>query len=687
MHLLSGTDHAAVVLLLIAGFGSVPSSAADFNIVEPQAFCKFQANRIYVDIVGRLIDRFHYLIAIETMDSTQDPMFASLQCALDGIKKPLILYKLKEFIRQTHRKQQDPAFGKDINAYSKVETFLSRGTYEIFTQYLIPTMAIANPLARLILVGLDLEPQQIVDIFKLTWLQYGIPNMLIINRRNITAEICLLNPFLTEPGMIGKRNIRCEVVHSLAAVKHHVLWVEQFFKQRIRNLQGYRLRVAIGDVEQMSMPLYGSDGRIVRYEYLDGEIVEIIRQYLNSTIEYVILPGQLSTGFVYPNGSVGGSLELIRTNRIDLAANSRIIHSYNIQNLQYLRQLTTTKLVFIVPKNYYQSRSKDRVFFNIFTWSFYAVNFTIAAVFPLLLKLVDRHQHSYSGALMYTLSVTLAVSTRLPKNLHARLVLCGIMIYTLISYSIWQAVIIKRLNIRDDRVDDLQTLEELLDSKLFLKIPVAYGDFLRPSLQQKPFSMDVLHQKLYQEASIAGKNVTGATLITEMLTTKASAVLIHDLRTETVRARFFDNEQMQSLIHVINEHIFEFYTAMALPKVSPLLEPLNEITVRCVETGIVAHQLNKIQFKGTLYMIAKNRANPNQGMHPGAKRFDLGVWRNVFFFYAGLNALAFLVFLMELAVHKWSTRNRCAIGHRSSRYQPARRSEEARGSIQLESVE
>ncbi|KAL1399969.1 hypothetical protein pipiens_007805 [Culex pipiens pipiens] len=623
--------------------------SSNYSIVMPTSYCTLTSNVIYIELIKRLLEDLHYLNVVETSDG-QNPSVTALQCTLDGLKQPLTLYTIDKLLKEVYKRKTSEK-SLDINPYSHLEGFLSRATYEVFMNKLIPVAAQLNPIAKLVLVGYRLTQEEILKLFRRAWIDYRVPNMFVLNRADeASIESCLLNPYRTEPGTIDERNLECEVIVDLEDVTDYVEFVQQFLHDRVHSLNKFPLKIAIADVDLMSLAVHGPQGKIQRFTYLDGEIVEIMRQHLNFTTEFVILPSQLSTGFVYPNGSLGGSLELIENSQIDLAANSRIIHSYNCKNLQYLRQLTTTKLIFIVPQNYYNSRSRDRVFFNTFTWSFYAVNIILATTVPLLLKLIDR-QNKFPGLMMHTLAVTLAVSTRLPTRIHARLIFSGILLYTIITYSIWQAIIIKRLNTNNDHLDDIQKIDELLDSKLVPMIPVAYATFIQPARKEVQ-DQDIPYKKLSRKSSVAGKNVTGAALIATMLASRSTAVMIHDLRAGVVKARFYDDERMQSLIHVIGEHVFEFYTAMALPKDSPLLEPLNEITVRCVEAGIVENELSRIQFKETLYMIEKNRDQHRMGLDAGARRFNLGVWKNVFYYYLVLNGLALVVFILELIVHK-----------------------------------
>ncbi|XP_053699226.1 uncharacterized protein LOC128746205 [Sabethes cyaneus] len=632
------------------------SAAAANSFLPVTDYCSSTVNLIFAEFVKRYMRDAEYLTGIETHD-VQDGLPASLQCILNSINKPLVLYSFDEFLKVGSRSTFSSA---NINGYSRLETFVTRGTYRTFKESLIPSVARLNPLAQLIVSGRYITKEQIVNLFRLAWIDYSMPNVILLNRvDNTSYESCVFNPFLTEPSTIDGRNIHCHAMQSLDEVRLNIHRTKQIIVDRVQNLQHYPLRIAIANVELMSQPIYNKNHTLVRFCYLDGEIVDIMKQTMNFTPKFVILPSQLSTGFVYPNGSLGGSLELIESGQVDLAANTRIIHIYQTKNVQYLQYLMTTKLVFIVPKNFYQSRSRDRVFFNTYTWSFYAVNVVIAVTFPMILKIVDYkpvevRKETYMAAVMHILAVTLAVSTKLPKRSNARTAICGILLYNLVSYSIWQAVIIKRLNTNNDKMDDIQDLDALLSSNLELKVPVAYGQFIRPDNAEYS-TMSTLQRKLYQEATVANNNVTGAVLISDMVQFRSSAVLIHDIRSDVLKSRFYDDRQLRSFIHVINEHVFEFSTTMALPKNSPLVDRFNQITTRCVESGIVAHQLAKIPLKGYLYQIERNRNSSRKGLDgqaDGAKIFDMQVWRNVFYYYFAFNAVAIVVFLGEIFTHR-----------------------------------
>uniref|UniRef100_A0A499FTN2 Ionotropic glutamate receptor C-terminal domain-containing protein n=1 Tax=Anopheles arabiensis TaxID=7173 RepID=A0A499FTN2_ANOAR len=377
-------------------------------------------------------------------------------------------------------------------------------------------------------------------------------------------------------------------------------------------------------------------------------MVEIFRQRMNFTIKYLELNYQESVGFISSNGSIGGSLKMLEENTIDLAANSRSIMQHPMRNLQYVHFLCPIRLVFVVPFNYFANRYK-MVFFHAYSLQMYLTNIAMAVLIPSLLLVLMRRDFSvpaYVKESFRILAIVFACSVALPRNTRHRLVLMGLMFYSIVAYSAWQGITIVQLNQDDEKLRNIQTLEELAQTDLDLKAIVTFGNAIRG----KAWNGSDVRGRIAARLDVQW-TPSNISIIPEVADNRTTAVPIIEYFVEVVRSRYFDSVRKRSKVYFIHEPFIEYLTAMALPKNSPLFPTIRRLTMSCLENGIVNFQLSLIRHKGVLLQIAQNR-NRTLRDEPPARKVNLFNMRFVFYVYLVMNGGAILVFFFELAYHR-----------------------------------
>ncbi|XP_050091864.1 uncharacterized protein LOC126575280 [Anopheles aquasalis] len=665
-----------VVLLLIVQLGH-HLAGANIRVERSQVYCHSPAFLIYEELVTAYLKGYRSITIMVGSGVEDNAVMEAIKCKYDQLlHSSYKLYTVDNYLKLVDEDRANPAYGYQPNPYPYGEAFHCEANKSVTTEKLLPAIAFRNPIARVILLIRGIAKHDMLQLFRVAWFEYKLLNILLLSRVDArTLMVCLFNPYLTEPSVLDERNLFCHRLRVLADVFHFNKQVNRFIRDRIRNLHQYPLRIAITDVELMSKAVHFQNNSISHYQYLDGEMVEIMRQRMNFSIQYIELNYQESVGFITSNGSLGGTLAMIEHNTIDLAANSRTIMQHPMRNLLYVHFLCPIRLVFVVPINYYANRFK-LVFFHRFSLQMYLTNFGLSLVLPLLLVALIRRDLSIGAYLkeaFRTLAILFATSVRLPRDHHRRLVLMGLMFYSIVAYSAWQGMTIIQLNKDEEKLRNIHTLDELLDSSLQLKAILSFGNVIRSKIWNGTDVRGRLAVRI--EVQTVPSNISIIPLVAD---NRTAAVPIIEYFTDVVKARYFDPVRKESKLYSIPQPLVEYMTAMALPKNSPLFPSIRRITMNCVENGIVHYQLSLIRTKGMLLQIAQNR-NKTLRPDPQTRQVKLFNMRNVFLVYIVMNGLSIVVFCLELhRFHRAVSRQR---KKRQGRKERAHRVERSRSIV------
>ncbi|XP_058056026.1 uncharacterized protein LOC131207430 [Anopheles bellator] len=613
--------------------------------------CNTPSFLIYEQLVTGYLKGHQLITTIIGSEMTDNVLMEAMQCEYNRlVLSSYKLYTVDTYLKLVESDRADRTYGLNNNPYSFWEAFHCEANLSATVDHLLPAIAFRNPMTKVILLIRKIAKYDMLQIFHVAWFKYRLLNVLILSRVDPdTLMVCLFNPYLTEPSVLDDRNMFCHRLSTIDEVAAFNRDVDQFTRERIRNLHLYPLRIAITDVDLMSKAVRYGNGTIRRYEYLDGEMVEIMRERLNFSVQFVELSYQESVGFVTSNGSLGGTLQMLEQNSIDLAANSRSTIEYPMRNLHYVHFLCPLRLVFVVPNNYYANRFKV-VFFHTFSIQMFIFDFGISLALPFLLLVVMRSRLSvaaYAEEVFRTLAIALATTVSMPRGLRPRLVLMGLMFYSIVAYSAWQGVTIIRLNMDDEKLHNINTLKELLESDLELQAILSFGN----AIWSKNWSTKDVRGKLAARLNVQA-NPSSQSLLPLVADNRTSASLIIEYFTDVVKSRYFNTERKQSKVHIVPQYFIEYMTAMAIPKNSPLLPSVTGLTMGCLENGIVNHQLALIRIKGMLLHIARNR-NKTLSFEAETRKVTLNNMRIVFSAYVAMNGVAILVFIYEICKYRY----------------------------------
>lgn len=532
-----------------------------------------------------------------------------------------------------------------------MEAFFSWGSVETLISDILPHIGHQNPQAKVILETNKLIHTDLMLVFTVAWTEYKILNLLVMNFwENNKIENCMYNPFGTE-----EQALFCTNLTDDEAIEVYFAKVDHYTLHRITKLNGYPLSIAIHE----------SDGSTSAFDCIlddfemtdvDMNILKVMQNMMNFSANFIFSNLELSVGYVGANGSLAGTLGWIESNQIDLAANSRIIHCYETGNLLYLDYITTEKLKFLVPIDYFKHRDKEVIFINPFSLSYLTINTLLSFLIPLLMLSMDkfavprgtREDHSTFGeSIMRMIGILYNESVRLPRNPQKRWILFGMLVYNVVSYPVWQAITIRYLNSDNHHLNNINSLQELLDSKLQLKVSKYHHHVV---IHEGTRFQNRLYRSLANRLSTDGTSSI-RTAIENIITQRDSAFLTSGVYAPLVLAgsyKWAPNTTHTSGVYVIPEPIYEFYKSMVVPKTSPFIQTFNAIISRCVESGVVERQNRQVQ--GIVELLTIRRLKE---LGKGKERlFDMEVLWFLFVFYLIMMLLSTVVFVLEIVHYR-----------------------------------
>ncbi|XP_058464154.1 uncharacterized protein LOC131438256 [Malaya genurostris] len=544
---------------------------------------------------------------------------------------------------------------------STVEAFLSWGSSEILTNEILPYIAHENHKAKIILISYCLTSNRKSEIFYKAWYEYKLLNVFIINYLSESRiQACLFNPFTKNRNetKITSTDLFCTILRNNEQAKNYIGHFNNFVQNRITNLNGYTLTIAMHESEG-SISAFDCILDNITLSDIDTQILTIMREKMNFTVSFVESELELSMGFVFPNGSLAGSLGLIENNHVDLAANSRIIYDYGTTNLLYLDHIGTEKLIFLVPSNYFENRDKHIIFINPFSITYIIVNFILAVIIPLISVSLEKinnylgpleEQTSFVGSALQTLGIIYSISWKLPTTPKKRWIIFGLLVYNIVTYAVWQAVTIGYLNSDNQYLNNINSLDELLETSLTLKVSKYHKQMVThaSSNSQNPNNR-LLSERLTTENTAAIR-----TAVEEIITHRRSAFLISGVYVQLIKSgsyKWIDGHNTG--IYAISTPVYEFYKSMVVPKTSPFVRSFNDIIARCVESGFIEYQNQQLE---TVVNVLEIRHQLEAEVRNDKHIFDMAILQKFFLLYLMLMALSIVVFILEIVIKPC---NRC----------------------------
>ncbi|KAL1502679.1 hypothetical protein ABEB36_007792 [Hypothenemus hampei] len=447
---------------------------------------------------------------------------------------------------------------------------------EVFWQYLHGTDIkefedTARSLHALFFLNPETEIRDAAEILTYLWTKFGILNAIaqIPCSPKYSRYIAVYKPF-----QLNFRNTLGKVQLHLV---EHVFKYPSSIRNNVGNLHKYPVKVSIFKryptalpelprtlqglkIYQKNIPFYGMDGMIL------SEIV----QKLNFTLKIVSTPETQRYGFVAPNGTIIGSLQLIAARKVDFQAVARYIDIYPI-SMEYSWPITFDYMGFLVARS-----GRLPNWLKIYEIFLDNTNLLLTSIWVVccLVNLLFQPDAGKAFTEIYCIAIghsqksIVNPGTSLSKSIF----IGSCLIISLVLITLLTAALIKTLS-SESWCPDIQTLEELTQSKIKIK---SSANILK-------FCNSTLYGKLSKQIQIFDSNLSDEDLVTEY---KNLAVLVRVKDTQLKIGTHYIDINGTPLLHIIPDYIANNFVAYAFPKGSPYLLIINNILTRLQEAGL-----------------------------------------------------------------------------------------------------
>jgi hypothetical protein len=205
----------------------------------------------------------------------------------------------------------------------------------------------------------------------------------------------------------------------------------------------------------------------------------------------------------------------------------------------------------------------------------------------------------------------------------------------LTTTSIWQANLIRALNTDTSKLTEINTLDQLANIKLLVKVFSMYVSMN---------SLSSMNLEKWEDLS----NANGLEPYIEIVAHRNSTVLVPIF--------YYKNDPRlvvyNSKLWVVPEILTNYYTAMIVPKTSPFIDKFNEVTDRFLETGLSEAEIRKLYNVIYVTHIGHNKNGTLPAEKATNKVIDLETIFIVFYVIMVLYLLAILVLIGEIMVYK-----------------------------------
>jgi hypothetical protein len=476
-----------------------------------------------------------------------------------------------------------PSKKESISAFSRSYGFIivSETVKEAFD--IVKAIQSQNPRSKLLVLLENCTNDEAQEILREAFHKHKMLNVAVLLFTN-EVELLMYNPY---SGTLKVRNP--QFIKFRFTSENDFDQMKIFMNERVRNLQGFPLKVNIFEFPMVSKPEYNDEGKISHYSYVDGEQLSVIAKSMNFKPIY----DETFTakyGFQFPNGTFVGALAEIEYERVELLANPRLISDlYNVTKAAFLQPLAVLPLSFIIRKRKRQKLIMISIYSQFDTPS-KIISITLTVLFPIIYTLISKWEQkiinsrkkskSITESVLYSFAIMNNISMKHSRNFITRFMVAIILFYALIMTTIFQSTFVKNLNTNQE-IGKLSKIHQLVDEGYKIKMPAFVAlIFKNTGLDKVSWVMNKTHQNYLDVA------VPSSDLVKILDPDQKIAYLWNNLYVTNYLNQFYDNITGENLFEIIPEPAFQFYIALMAPKSSNFIESFNEVIIRYVEGGV-----------------------------------------------------------------------------------------------------
>lgn len=646
----------AVIVVIIfdpidgfSGDGADDNSTASpsFEKLEViQDFCSPLMQLSYETVVSYFSDQ--YYLTILDLDKVGLHAMETLTCFnVDHLRAVDIIKDLESL------DFGPPIDESSVSPFPTTRGYFMRGKSEEVNEFL-EKVAEFNTRTKLMLDITDIPLDEATETVKEAFNKHKLLNVATIkaSQDNETElNVCMFNPF---SGNKQERNptIHCFQLHA-DNFQDQLKELEAFQVNRIVNLQEFPLRVGMFEYDMKCVAVYDEEGELSHYTYPDGELLMSIAKAMNFTPDFVPNLDGAKYGALIFDGSFLGGLADTEYDRVDIAANPKLISDYNTKKSVFLFPIGTTKLFFIIQTRptsrhitatvYGQMDHISQVLAILMMILFPICYLTVYAMEARMLPQRMRPQVDSIRNILYTLGIIHCVSMNQPTSNAARLVVTAILFYSLIITALYSGGIVKDLN-TDKKLGKISTLDELLEQEFTIGIE----PFLTYSFREEG------NDKISREMRRLSESVDDVGYLVDPAMIRLQeddkfAFMWTEEMTGSFLDNFYDNKTGENYLETVPESVFEFYIAMMVPKSSHFFDRFNQVVLYYMESGLFPYNRKKAtdDTKKIWYYRLKNGFVPQDSTR-ALKMIEL---QEVFDIFLVMTAISVMMFVVEVVVY------------------------------------
>lgn len=476
------------------------------------------------------------------------------------------------------------------------------------------------------------------EFLKVAWNEFRMLHLVILvfDHQSGCYQVYCYNPFT---GLLYK-----ELLDNLDSVGKTV----RIINDRVRNLYGYSLNVYLNtDAHTYTIPVFDNRGNLIKYKGIDGELLEGIRHSLNGSISFV--PERADMDFYVKEQLLN---EMIHERKIDYLADARTLNKTKLVGVYPVLPITVAFIVCALRAN--QERHIIDVFYGFLdTTGTIVLYLTMTILAGCLFFLTRKLGGPYFGDTFSRFVIDIAgsilgVSRPLRLYTHAslRLVLASTFILYLSMSSIYQASIVRDLNVKS-KVKQINTFDDMIRENITI---LGYEEFYRAVEESQTIS--ATHRQLYKQFNINEKAFVSEMFqwMSEGSMDKRKCVLVKKYQAMYLQSRYLDPETGLHLMHLVQQHVLQVRMQAHIASWSPFVQVVNEMIVRVVEVGLLqkgyhdANTLIHIQNVRTWKKLCEENVRAKKRPKPVSFENLIKVFCVYFLFLV----IAFISFLIEI---------------------------------------
>jgi hypothetical protein len=348
------------------------------------------------------------------------------------------------------------------------------------------------------------------------------------------------------------------------------------YLDRLRDLNGYPLRVSMFEHQPKSILNVTEDGKVYGIGGEDGIILLALTQHMNISPIVRTPKDIVDMSYRRPDGVVTGSTGDIVYNRADVSFNSRFLRYDYMNDVDFTYPHDNEGFCIIVPKAT-QIPEYLCLFlpFNCVLWIACGISVMLTTTFWYLTEKKVKGSSSYTSALINTCAVFLAVPLRSHIfQKHGRIFFFTWMYLSMVLTTLYQSFLITALVV-PQFYKDINTLQEFDESGMKL--------VMFPGIKESALH-DPLRVRLSKKTIVTTQNFS--TCLSNLMRYKDRGCAFNKLSADwAVRQKEYYVDGVPQL-HVVGECLSWYVEAYEVSRESPFLPYFNVFISRAIESGL-----------------------------------------------------------------------------------------------------